>query len=128
MADSLYLPKKRYVLALKRQRERIVNGLPFFAEDSEAIGAKSTEASWGLCTRAKEAWPDAEDHLWPDLFINNGRVAPKYRRHRCPMDQRNGSHADGCFYHCRVFKRQIKSGDRAKVVEAYDQQIAKETA
>lgn len=108
------LPLDHYILALKRIRD-LVPSRPLFAADCTASGAKSTECTWGLCSEEKEAWPDAEDHIWPLEFEKAGRVAPLYRKgeHRCPLDRRNGeqSMTNGCFHTCRVFKP--KKGDPA---------------
>lgn len=123
---KLHMPNARYIAALYRQRDRIINGLPFDAIDSDAIGDKFTHASWGLCSRDAEAWPDAGDHLWPDQFSEDGRVAPKYRsQHQpCPMQRKSGGM--GCFYSCRIFKgREITANTRSKAIDLYEQAIAK---
>lgn len=117
---------ERYLAALYRQRDRIIAGAAFEAVDSDVIGDKYTHASWGLCSDDAEAWPDAEDHLWPEQFVANGRVAPKYRsQHQvCPMQRKSGP--SGCFYSCRIFKGdEITASKRTKAVELYEQAIAK---
>lgn len=119
--SKLYLPQPRYIAALKRQRDRIANGLPFQAFDSDEIGNKYTHAAWGLCSEDKEAWPDAQDHLWPEQFEQRGRVAPKYLRQNqpCPMQTKGGP--SGCFYRCRIFKtREIGPKKRDEAVALYD--------
>jgi hypothetical protein len=111
--DSIMLPWPRYQVALARLRRLIAEGLPLVYEDSTTLGDKYTHCSWGLCSRDVAAWIDAEDHLWPDQFRANGRVAPKYRagNQRCPWDQRNdlcdaNEMLRGCFYYCRIFQQQ----------------------
>lgn len=122
---DLKLSGRSYVAVLKRQRERIANWLDFSADDCKDWGNKSTSANWGLCSDQKEAWPHAEDHLWPEQFTNHGRVAPKYRRElqTCPMQTKGSS--TGCFYNCMIFKGAIKESDRQKAVELYDAHIEK---
>jgi len=110
---SLNLPHERYVAALERIKAQIEAGLKLELDNSDVTGDKHTEATWGLCSGSAEQWPDAEDHLWPDQFTNEGRVAPLYREDHqfCPMDTRPfhtkpPSELDlmqGCFYTCRLF-------------------------
>lgn len=124
MAD-LYMSNERYLAALYRQRDRIIAGEPFVAWDDDTPGNKDTHASWGLCNNDAAAWPDAEDHLWPDQFENNGRVAPKYRgQHQpCPIQTKGG--ATGCFYRCRIFKSQMGPKSRQTAIDLYEAQIGK---
>lgn len=126
---SINLSAIRFVAALKRQRERIASGLKLSKEDSDEPGNKFTTCTWGLCSDEKEAWPDAEDHLWPDQFESAGRVAPKYRGkgHACPMSR--GNRSDGCFYDCRIFQK--RDGERVTkevALALYDAAIAKHQA
>lgn len=124
--SKLYLSNERYVAALYRQRDRIIAGAAFHAVDCDAIGAKSTHASWGLCSEDQSAWPDAEDHLWPDQFEAHGRIAPKYcNDHQpCPMQKKGGG--TGCFYSCRIFKSgEINERKRYQAVALYENAIAK---
>jgi hypothetical protein len=107
------LPWPRYQVALARLRRLIAEGLPLVYEDSTTLGDKYTHCAWGLCSDDVAAWPDAEDHVWPEQFLSRQRVAPKHRhgRQRCPWDQRPGGQDEcgmqiGCFYHCRVFQQQ----------------------
>jgi hypothetical protein len=107
------LPHERYIAALERIKGQIESGLKLALDDSDEIGSKHTHASWGLCSGSAEQWPDAEDHLWPDQFKDEGRVAPLYRENYqfCPMDTRpfhtkppsEMDLAQGCFYTCRLF-------------------------
>lgn len=107
--DRLYLPQDRYLAALGRFRTRIAAGVPLTYEDSDASGDKYSRCSWGLCSDDKEAWPDADDHLWPEQFRKRGRVAPRYRKttQGCPLDRRVGMEDEdnmrGCFHSCRIF-------------------------
>lgn len=120
------LSQERYLAALYRQRDRIIAGVPFEAVDSNVIGDKFTHASWGLCSRDAGAWPDAEDHLWPDQFEQQGRVAPKYRNEHqpCPMQRKQGP--NGCFYSCRIFKGgEVTRNTPAKAIQLYEDAIAK---
>lgn len=146
------LPHERYIAALKRQRGRIASGVPLELDDCNITGCKSTSATWGLCSNEKEAWPHAEDHLWPDQFQNHGRVAPLYlgRDQWCPFDLRQsvqryidgkeGSGNDatlrlvvaeaGCFYRCRLFQaRHIQKHkgepmpDQKRALQLYDDLI-----
>jgi hypothetical protein len=123
--SRLDMTQERYVAALKRQRARIADGLEFTAVDSDQTGNKFTHASWGLCSNDKEAWPDAQDHLWPDKFAERGRVAPKYRNPKqlCPMQKKGGP--NGCFYSCRIFKhREINQNKREESIALYDAALA----
>lgn len=123
------LPSKRYEVVLLRQKAKIENGLKLEYYDDDSIGNKSTEVSWGLCSEA--AWPDAEDHLWPDKFLANGRVAPLYRtpEQMCPLDARlekDQVGSTGCFYTCRIFKARrgavgkLPMPDNKEAIRLYD--------
>jgi len=107
---SLYLPKERYLAALERIRGLILKGVELRHVDDTTPGDKSTTCTWGLCSEAKEAWPDAQDHLFPKDFEEHGRIAPKYLRSGwlCPVDSRDPKAAkkdlNGCFHTCRIFQ------------------------
>ena len=126
---SISLPNPRYLEALKRQRESIAAGLPFKAVNSEELGEKFVDCSWGLCSRAKEAWPEPNDHLWPDQFVERGRVAPLYLKgnQACPLSREIRS--AGCFYTCMVFNptKGAKKPTREEALALYDAKIAKHT-
>ena len=120
------LPQHRYVEALKRQKARIVaDAVPLTGVDDDSPGSKSTECSWGLCSDDKEAWPDAQDHLWPDEFERYGRVAPLYRKPQqlCPMDTREKGNKDsnGCYWTCRFFNGEQLT--KEVVVALYDKRL-----
>lgn len=126
---SIYLPQERYVAALERQRARIAGGLKLDGCDDTTPGSKSTECTWGLCSDEKAAWPDAQDHLWPDQFEKHGRVAPLYRENHqlCPLDRRAAGNTDmnGCFYTCMFFKpKKGESLAKEHVLKLYDKRIA----
>lgn len=131
MSAATYLSKPRYVEALKRIRKLIVQGTTLHACDDTTPGDKSTTCSWGLCSEAKEAWPEAVDHLWPHEFLKSNRRAPKYLRagHLCPIDSRDPVSAkqdlNGCFHTCRVFQSTgtTPRPSRATVIEWYDLRI-----
>ena len=128
MSKNIYFSDERYLAALKRIRDLIVGGLQFIKDDDNTPGNKHTECSWGLCSENKQAWPDSEDHLWPDQFLNQGRVAPKYLKiyQRCPLNMRVTSEMtmNGCFYTCSVFKNKGVKFDRNEVISRYNEQIA----
>lgn len=124
--SDLYLSNERYLTALYRQRDRIIAGAAFSAVDSDVVGDKFTHASWGLCSAERNAWPDAEDHLWPDQFEQHDRIAPKYRNEHqpCPMQRQGGG--TGCFYSCRIFKdREVTARSRPAAIALYEAAIAK---
>jgi hypothetical protein len=126
---------EQYIAALERQRKRIADGLGLLYWDDTTVGAKSTHQAWGLCSNDKEAWPNAEDHLWPDQFVEDGRVAPKYftRGQVCPFDTQEAlrgqvhepGQPSGCFYRCMFFqaRRYGTPPDRKRALELYDAAI-----
>ena len=124
---DLYMPDERFLAALKRIRADIAEGRELNAVDSDNPGDKYNDCSWGTCSRLPEHWPDAEDHLWPDQFVEHGRVAPKYHKdgQHCPMDADppKDGHAFGCFYRCRVFKRKHQTPDRDEALRLFDAAI-----
>lgn len=136
---DIHLPQDRYLVVLRRQRDHIASGTKLELEDCNAAGAKSTSASWGLCSKSPKTWPDAEDHLWPDQFMKQGRVAPKYlaKDQWCPFDTRKGSSVEhlgtsGCFYRCRLFQpHKTKEPDPMtpeRALQLYDERFAELSA
>ena len=108
--------------------KRIAKGLPLSNDDSNALGNKHTHCTWGLCSDQFDAWPDAQDHLWPVDFVMRGRHAPKYTKEhqRCPIDTRAMADKgmNGCFYTCQIFKApKRKYPSREQVIEMYDNRI-----
>ena len=101
---------KGYLEALLRLQALVLAGLPLEYEDSNCIGDKYTRCSWGLCSESKEMWPEPDMHLWPDDFINNGRIAPLHRsnHHLCPCDTRTVGGNNGCFWTCIIFSRKLR--------------------
>jgi hypothetical protein len=121
---NLYLGDRRYALVLRRQRDRIEGGLAFDKYNCDETGFKDSWATWGLCSRAPELWPDADDRLFERSPTD---ISPKYRNapHKCPMDGRKGEQGGmGCFYACKIFKRNVKAKDRETAVALYDAEIA----
>jgi len=126
LSKDLYLSRERYLVALKRMRALLVRGLRLRYEDSNEIGNKYNYCTWGLCSESKEAWPDAEDHLWPDEFVLWGRGAPKYLHGlRCPLqDMKRHNEGNGCFWSCMIFS--TGSGEKPSketVIQLYDRLI-----
>jgi hypothetical protein len=132
--ENLYLPWHRYIVALKRIREQIANGLRLRCHDNDDIGSKSSGCTWGLCSSDSEQWPEAEDHMWPEKFPS--RLAPQYRqKHQlCPFDKNNDEreyikdHPSGCFYRCSIFWQKETPELRAEALRLYDQRIAQAEA
>lgn len=121
------LTQERYIEALQRQRRRILSGeVSLSGYDDETPGCKSTECSWGLCSKEKAAWPDAQDHIWPDQFEQKGRMAPLKRRpHQpCPLDKRGFNGQNGCFWTCMFFQGDARNLPQEKVIQLYDKRIA----
>ena len=121
------LTQERYIEALLRQRRRILSGeVSLSGHDDETPGCKSTECSWGLCSKEKAAWPDAQDHNWPDQFEQKGRMAPLKRRpHQlCPLDKRGFNGPSGCFWGCMFFQGDARNLTQEKVIQLYDKRIA----
>ncbi len=129
------LPHDRYILALERNLARIENGTLLDLDDCNALGAKHTHASWGLCTDDLEVFPDAQDHSFPLAFLERDRRTPLSGAHgdTCPFDRQevlkdgktvSGSapgDTSGCFYRCMIFrpKKGQPVPSRAKAVELY---------
>lgn len=120
----------RWKLALQRMRALIAGGERYYEDDSDEIGNKHTEFSWGMCSVDPRVWPEAEDHIWPTSFEKENRSAPldRPRAHHCPMDRLpEGETSDsGCFYTCRVFQRHGKEPrlSRADAIALYDAKLA----
>ena len=124
---SSYMSDERYLAALKRIRQSIEDGCPLESENSNSMGDKYNECSWGLCSPLKEHWPDAEDHIFPDLFIKDGRIAPKHMKSSnfCPLDKRGSWWTEqGCFWTCRIFRKgKNHLPTREQVLAFYDEAI-----
>ena len=114
------LPRDRYVLALKRIKKLIEDGVPYSYNHEP-------ECSWGLCNESKEAWPDAQDHIFPIDFEQRGRISV-LDHDRCPLDARQATSPDqdddlnGCYHSCRCKSKGFVP-DRGKVVLMYDLRI-----
>lgn len=122
---NLHLSQPRYVEALKRQLDRIEGGLTLSGDDCTVPGMKSTECSWGLCSNEQAAWPDPQDHLWPDQFPR--RIAPLYRQpqQKCPLDRAelDDGPSSGCFFRCRFFSPEEPVPNRQQVISLYRNRI-----
>lgn len=135
-ASGLYMEHDRYLAVLERQRRRIEEGVPLVYWDDTTVGAKETHCSWGLCSTDAAAWPNAEDHLWPASFLEEQRVAPKYRVHGqlCPFDNdrnppghvRDEGDPMGCFYRCAFFQARVLGPppDKKRALELYDEHLS----
>ena len=124
---ELCLTDQQHLGALKRLRALISEGVELTAVDSDTPGDKYTHCSWGLCSDAVLVWPNADDHLFPDHFIKYGRVSHKYPTddQQCPMDLRNETDGDGCFYHCRVFQSAVRTPTSTEALALYNEMIEK---
>ncbi|HEF5874814.1 TPA: hypothetical protein SAY52_005493 [Burkholderia cenocepacia] len=124
--DELYLSDERYVAALKRFRQRIVDGREYAAHDDDEPGFKSSGCTWGLCSEESGDWEYPIDMLFPETKDRN---TPKYLEDRqlCPLDMRTPSQElmNGCFHTCRAFQRKSwrKPLDREAVIKLYDQRL-----
>ena len=145
---DIHLTDERFVLFLRRQRERITFGVPLKKEDSNCSGNKYTYCSWGACSGDLETWPDLEDHLFPikEIEIFEGdigfdkdggpkgkiikQVSSKYRLENqfCPFDKKNFKTPEekqmgsmGCFYRCKAFSREGLTKEEA--LRLYDIRI-----
>jgi hypothetical protein len=138
----MYLTAQQHLDSLRRLRRFIAadpargrfTGGELIAWDSDAIGDKDTECSWGQCTRRPEQWPD-DTRLWPERALQrDGRVyGVKYHQagQFCPFDRRapEGSPMHGrpmgCFYRCRIFQRTKDEPrpTREEALEMFDKAI-----
>lgn len=133
----------RYQDALRRFRQRIVDGTDLETDDSDEIGNKHTHSSWGLCDDSEEMYPDANDHIFPADFLTRGRLTPRpvaEADRRCPMDRNNPSKLErqigivgrfGCFYRCRIFRPRPRGSappTREEAIKLYDDLIAEREA
>lgn len=126
----MYLTNAQYLEALKRFREAIAKGLKLHFFDCEEIGNKDTQATWGLCSRKKNMWPDKETHMWPDdpRDQNSDEIyGIKYlgKDQLCPMDKREKVDGMGCFYSCKIFQGPRPS--REEALKLYDLKIERLT-
>lgn len=119
------LPHKRYVAALIRIRDQIKGGSKLELDDSDELGNKHTECSWGLCSASKKQWPNEDDRLFP-------RDHPLSILHRtkgqdCPMDEQKDRKdgPGGCFFSCRIFQNQNNLPSREEAIRLYEIQIKK---
>lgn len=135
-------PEGRWQDALRRMQRRIAAGLPLRLEDSDAIGDKRTCASWGMCSGDREQWPEADDHVFPNAFVRDGRVTPRDppRGARCPLDLADPGDLSsavlghyGCFYRCLLFQapepmRRDPERLRLRVLQRFEESLAEREA
>lgn len=118
---DIWMKDDRYLLLLKRMKDRISQGLELVFWDDTTQGSKDTHNSWGLCTNDADAYPDTQDHLWPD---DPTRHNPKYREahQACPFD-RGQDGSMGCFYRCMFFNPEGPKPTQKEAVHLYEEQI-----
>lgn len=92
---------ERYLRMLEEKREQIANGIELVAVDSETIGDKYTNCTWGLCSKE----------------ING---IHRSKSQTCPMQTSDNSM--GCFFKCLVFQNGLKNRDKA--LRRFDERIA----
>lgn len=117
------LTAARFVAALERFRAHIAEGAPLNADDSDEIGNKYTDCSWGMCSLSPLHWP-VEDRL---RTLPNGHVHVKELPEGalCPLDRRTAATGMGCFWTCRVFQpeRRAKVPSREQALALYDKRL-----
>jgi len=121
----------RWQDALRRMRDFIAAGSQLECEDSDEVGNKYTHCSWGMCSEAISQWPEADDHVFPDEFIERARVAPRDSPGGCPLDtsvEKPDWEHYGCFFRCLAFGEKIQKQDRDRALELYDTVISKREA
>jgi len=127
-----HLAWPRYLAALRRFRDSILNGAPLNGYDDNTMGSKNTEVTWGQCNQDKALWPDAQDHIWAYDFTSQGRSAPlpHDKGQVCPFDANRdteGQDPSGCFYRCAFFQtRKLRAPvpDKDTILARYDALIA----
>jgi len=67
------LPIPRAILALYRLRQ-LVDKIGLDGHDDVTPGCHHMTCSWGLCNDTREMWPDAQDHVFPYDFLNDGQI------------------------------------------------------
>lgn len=115
------LPVERQRLALERLR-RIVQEEDLNGYDSNFVGDKNNECTWGACSEDKKLWPDVQDYVWPH---DEDRVAPLSGM-PCPLDTGPDPEMgrSGCFYRCRFFRsRKFGLPSREEVLKRIDEML-----
>jgi hypothetical protein len=92
---------ERYLRMLREKRDQIAAGLELVAVDSETIGNKYTNCTWGLCSKEIDG-------------IKRGK------KQTCPL-QTHGERM-GCFHRCLVFQQGLSN--RTTALRRYDNHIA----
>jgi hypothetical protein len=113
-----YLSHDRYIAALKRIKDQIINGSKLKYEDSNVTGDKYTTCSWGLCSMYREQW-EKEDII---RKFNSGLVQTKQQddNQPCPMDSKQEGEVWGCFYRCRIFQNLKNLPSQEETVRLYN--------
>lgn len=123
------LTQEQYKAQLLLFKKAIEDGLELKYFDDTTIGDKDTQATWGLCSRVKEMWPDKETHLWPDDIRDSEYIyGIKYLKGNqfCPFDKRDKHNGQGCFYSCKIFQATKKDPipTREEAIKLYDRRIS----
>lgn len=134
--SDMYLTDQQYLDLLKSIRKDLDSIDKVYAYDSTQIGNKFTETNCGLCAvddDGHDRHVTEETAMWPKDFKRQGKTeypypqqfARKYRKekHKCPLDDREGKHSDGCFYNCLAFNK--KNLSIKEVKRLYDEMIKK---
>jgi len=116
----LHMTKNDYAKVLRILRKKIDTGLSLSCVDSDTIGNKYTECSWGICMETPDNYPDESMRIRPELMAHN-RVASKFppEGFNCPLDK-HPEDRWGCFYRCRAFQGGI---NREQALALYDETL-----
>jgi hypothetical protein len=119
------LTEEQTLAVFRRIRAAIADGQVLLMEDSDEIGNKYTQCTWGLCSDMSKYWPTPELHVFPQEFADSGRVAPLIPTVDCPMRTKPGPVTrHGCFWSCRIFRTHLKTPNREEALGLYDSAIA----
>jgi hypothetical protein len=104
---SNHLTDKQYKEVMERLAGVVKSGsIKLNGFDSDAVGDRDTQCTWGLCGENPFVYHSADMHLFPEQLP--GRLSPKYKEkhHRCPFeDPLARNQTSGCFYRCRFFQQ-----------------------
>ena len=121
---------EEFLGVLERILESIKSGAELTCVDSTTIGDKYTRCSWGTCSFDKDHFPYPELQLFPQDFVDEGRVAPLEEPEgaHCPLRQRKPGDSpsvcsSGCFYQCRVFQPDRVTPSREEAIQIYEEAI-----
>ncbi len=102
---------KKTIVELKRRSD---SGVRIRYYDCEDTGAKNTECTVGLCDDSIQEMQDgiyrAKHHVCP----HDGRYVSEHGQ----VIEQKEMRADGCFYHCHIFKkhRLRSAGERINAI------------